>query len=126
MPATLPGPSGCVGRALVTLTGAWAHQGRAVARASTRRRAPGGGWQVQQRAAGWLPVSTLDVAADGGTAGWHGGVWGGKLHRAAVGGSCFIPRAADLTQASVHHAPVAPAVRDELPLATRVVRGATP
>jgi hypothetical protein len=125
VPSTLPAQIGCLGRALVELTGAWAHHGRAVALDSTLLRAPGGVWHVKQRAAHLLPCVTLDVEADWGKSGWHGWVYGWKLHLASVVGGGFIPVAAVLTKASVHDATVAPALLDELPLDTRFVLGDT-
>jgi hypothetical protein len=125
VPETLPARIGCLGRALVELTGAWVHHGRAVALDSTLLRAPGGVWHVKQRAANLLPIVTLDVEADWGRSGWHGWVYGWKLHLAALVGGGFIPLAAALTKASVHDATVAPAVLDELPLETRFVLGDT-
>lgn len=125
VPTALPAQIGCLGRALVDLTGAWATHGRAVALDSTLLRAPGGVWHAKQRAAHWLPIVTLDVEADWGRSGWHGWVYGWKLHLASLVGDCFIPLAATLTKASTHDATVAPALLDEVPLATRYVLGDT-
>lgn len=125
VPETLPAQIGCLGRALVALTGAWAHHGRAVALDSTLLRAPGGVWHVKQRAANLLPIVTLDVEADWGKSGWHGWLYGWKLHLASVVGSCFLPVAAVLTKASVHDATAAPSLLDELPSDTRYVLGDT-
>jgi hypothetical protein len=125
VPDTLPAQIGCLGRALVELTGAWAQHGRAVALDSTLLRAPGGIWHVKQRAANLLPIVTLDVEADWGRSGWHGWVYGWKLHLASLVGGCFIPLAAALTKASMHDASVASALLDEVPLETRFVLGDT-
>lgn len=125
VPDSLPAQIGCLGRALVEMTGAWATHGRAVALDSTLLRAPGGVWHVKQRAANRLPVVTLDVEADWGRSGWHGWIYGWKLHLASVVAGCFIPVAAALTKASVHDATVAPALLDELPLDTHFVLGDT-
>ena len=125
VPASLPAQIGCLGRALVEVTRAWAAHGRAVALDSTLLRAPGGVWHAKHRAANWLPVVTLDVDADWGRSGWHGWVYGWKLHVASLVGHAFIPLAAELTTASVHDAAVAPALLDELPLDTRYVLGDT-
>ena len=125
VPTTLPAQIGCLGRALVELTGAWARHGRAVALDSTLVRALGGVWHVKQRAANLLPVVTLDVEADWGRSGWHGWVYGWKLHLASAVAGCFLPLAALLTKASVHDATVVPALLDELPPDTRFVLGDT-
>ena len=125
VPRSLPAQIGCLGRALVEMTGAWATHGRAVALDSTLLRAPGGVWHVKQRAANLLPVITLDVDADWGRSGWHGWVYGWKLHLASAVAGCFLPLAATLTKASVHDATAAPALLDELPADTRYVLGDT-
>ncbi|MGH3803292.1 MAG: transposase [Pseudonocardiaceae bacterium] len=127
VPAALPAQIGCLGRALVELTGAWASHGRAVALDSTLLRAQGGVWHVKQRAANLLPVITLDVEADWGRSGWHGWVyrWNWKLQLASVVAGCFIPLAASRTKATVHDATAAPALLDELPPDTRFVLGDT-
>jgi hypothetical protein len=124
-PDTLPAQIGCLGRALVDLTRAWAQHGRAVALDSTLLRAPGGVWHAKQRAANLVPIITLDVEADWGRSGWHGWVYGWKLHLASLVGGCFIPLAAALTKASVHDATVAADLLDEVPLETRFVLGDT-
>ena len=74
VPDTVPAQLGCLGRALVDLTGAWASHSRSVALDSTLLRAPGGVWHVKQRAANLLPSVTLDVEADWGRSGGHGWV----------------------------------------------------
>ena len=125
VPATLPGQIGWLGRALVELTGAWAQHGRAVALDSTVLRAAGGVWHTKHRAQHRLPPITLDVEADWGKSGWHGWVYGWKLHLVSVVAGCWIPLAAALTKASVHDATVAPRLLDEAPLETRGVLGDT-
>lgn len=125
IPAGLPARIGCLGRHLAALVGVWAEHGRAVALDSTLLRAPGGVWHAKQRAAHLLPVVTLDVEADWGKSGWHGWVWGWKLHLASAVAGAFIPLAAELTKANVHDATVAPALLRELPLDARFVLGDT-
>jgi DDE family transposase len=125
VPDTLPAQIGCLGRALVKLTGAWATHGRAVALDSTLLRAPGGVWHVRQRRAGWAPIVTFDPDADWGKSGWHGWVYGWKLHLASLVGGAFLPLAAEVTTASGHDATVAPALLEEVPLDTRFVLGDT-
>jgi hypothetical protein len=125
VPARLPAQIGCLGRALVALVAAWAEHGRAVALDSTLLRAPGGVWHAKMRAALQAPIVTCDGQADWGKSGWHGWVYGWKLHLAAVVAGVFIPLAAELTWASVHDATVAPHLLRELPLDTRFVLGDT-
>ena len=123
VPDTLPAQIGCLGRFLVGLLGVWAEHGRAVVLDSTLLRAFGGVWHVKDRIRHLLPPITLDVEADWGKSGWHGWVYGWKLHLAATVAGVWLPLAADLTQASVHDLTVAPALLRELPLDTRYVLG---
>lgn len=125
VPARLPAQIGCLGRALVRLVGAWSSHGRAVALDSTLLRAPGGVWHAKQRAQHLLPIITLDVEANWGKSGWHGWVYGWKLHLASVVAGCIIPVAAELTAANVHDQTMAPHLLREVPLETRYVLGDT-
>ena len=84
-----------------------------------------GVWHVKQRAAHWLPPVTLNVEADWGKSGWHGWVYGWKLHLASIVAGWWIPLATALTKASVHDATVSPALLEEVPYDTRYVLGDT-
>ena len=123
MPDTLPAQIGCLGRALVTLLCPWATCGRAVAIDSTVLRASGGVWHKQDRLAGVVPHTSIDTEAHWTKSGWHGWVYGWKLHLVSTAAAVWIPLAADLTAANVADNEAAPALLDELPLDARYVLG---
>jgi hypothetical protein len=101
LPATLPAQIGCRGRALVSLVRPWAGCGRAAALDSTVLRARGGGWQKKDREAGSVPHTSIETEAHGTQSGWHGWVYGWKLHLGTTVAGVWIPLAADLTAANV-------------------------
>ena len=80
IPATLPAQIGCLGRALVALIQPWARCGRAAAIDSTGLRARGGVWHQKDREAGIVPHTSIDTEAHWTKSGWHGWVYGWKLH----------------------------------------------
>lgn len=125
LPDTLPAQLGCLGRHLVDLIEPWAHCGRAVALDSTVLTANGGVWHKKHREAGVVPHSSIDTEAGWTKSGWHGWVYGWKLHVAAVVAAVWIPLAADLTAANVADNAdevILPVIR-ELPHATRFALG---
>ena len=89
LPATLPAQIGCLGRELVALLRPWAHGGRAAAIDSTILRARGGVWHKKDREAGVVPHTALDTEAHWTKSGWHGWVYGWKLHVACIVGSVW-------------------------------------
>ncbi len=97
LPATLPAQIGCLGRHLVALVQPWLSYGRAVALDSTVLRARGGVWHKQDREQGVVPHTSIDTEAHWTKSGWHGWVYGWKLHLVSVVASVWIPLAADLT-----------------------------
>jgi len=123
MPDTLPAQVGCLGRHLVELLRPWTACGRAVAVDSTLLRAAGGVWHKQDREAGVVPHTSIDTEAHWTKSGWHGWVYGWKLHLVSTVAAVWIPLAADLTAANVADNEVAPALLDELPLEARYVLG---
>jgi hypothetical protein len=122
-PATLPAQMGCLGRALVAVIQPGARCGRAAASDSTARRARGGVWHQKDRQAGRVPHTSMATAAHGTTSGWHGWVYGWKLHLGTTVAGVWLPRAADLTAA--HGADHTPALTrlPALPSAVRSVLG---
>jgi hypothetical protein len=124
MPETLPGRIGCLGRHLVALLSPWAYSGRAVAVDSTVLRARGGVWHKKDREAGVMPHSSIDTEAGWTKSGWHGWVYGWKLHLATTVAGVWIPLAARLTPANVHDdGRIAPRLIEELPQEARFVLG---
>jgi hypothetical protein len=129
IPDTLPAQIGCLGRHLVELIRPWECCGRAVAVDSTALRARGGVWHKKDREAGVVPgtlwVTSIDTEAHWTKSGWHGWVYGWKLHLAAAVASVWIPLAADLTPANAADNEQAPALIRELPDQVRYVLGDT-
>lgn len=123
IPASLPAQIGLLGRHLVALIKPWATHGRAVALDSTPLRARGGVWHQKHRAAGEVPHTAIDTEAQWTKSGWHGWVYGWKLHLATTVAGVWIPLAAELTEANVHDSTVAPQVLARLPAEVRVVLG---
>src|SRR5919202_5592646 len=80
LPETLPAQIGCLGCCLVEQLRPWAGCGRAVAIDSTVLRARGGEWHRKHRAAGLVPHSSIDTEAGWTRSGWHGWIYGWKLH----------------------------------------------
>jgi hypothetical protein len=116
MPESLPRQIGCLGRYLVALIGPWVNGGRAVAIDSTPLRANGGVWHKKHREQGIVPHTSIDTEAHWTKSGWHGWVYGWKLHLITTVAAVWIPLAARLTPANEADNVVAPALIRELPL----------
>ena len=71
----------------------WARSGRAVALDSTVLRARGGVWHKKDKEAGVVPHSSIDTEAGWTYSGWHGWVYGWKLHLACTVTGVWIPLA---------------------------------
>jgi len=123
LPDTLPQRIGLLGRHLVELLKPWAKTGRAVAVDSTVLRARGGVWHKKDKEAGVVPHSSIDTEAGWTKSGWHGWVYGWKLHLTCTVAGVWIPLAAYLTPANVHDGRIAPLLMDELPYDARFVLG---
>ena len=123
LPETLPAQIGCLGRHLVALIQPWATDGRAVAIDSTVLRARGGVWHKQDREANVVPHTSIDTEAHWTKSGWHGWVYGWKLHIVATVAKVWIPLAAELTPANRADSEVAPPLLCRLPAEVRVVLG---
>ncbi len=123
LPDTLPAQIGCLGRHLVALIQPWADGGRAVAIDSTLLRARGGVWHKKDREAGVVPHTAIDTEAHWTKSGWHGWVYGWKLHVVATVAKVWIPVAAELTPANVADSEVAPSLLCRIPAEVRFVLG---
>jgi hypothetical protein len=123
LPDTLPAQIGCLGRHLVALIQPWADGGRAVAIDSTLLRARGGVWHKKDREAGVVPHTAIDTEAHWTKSGWHGWVYGWKLHVVATVAKVWIPLAAELTPANVADSEVAPSLLCRIPAEVRFVLG---
>lgn len=115
MPDTLPAQIGCLGRYLVALIQPWATWGRAAAIDSTVLQANGGVWHKKDREEGRVPHTSIDTEAHWTQSGWHGWVYGWKLHLMATVAAVWIPLAAVLTPANEADNEVAPGLIEELP-----------
>jgi hypothetical protein len=123
LPETLPERIGLLGRHLVGLLKPWAKTGRAAAIDSTVLRARGGVWHKKDREAGIVPHSSIDTEAGWTYSGWHGWVYGWKLHLACTVAGVWIPLAARLTPANVSDIRMAPLLIEALPQEARFVLG---
>src|SRR3954470_21947905 len=115
LPGTLPEQIGCLGRHLVELLRPWEKTGRAVALDSTPLRAKGGVWHKKDKEAGRVPHTSIDTEAGWTKSGWHGWVYGWKLHLATTVAGVWIPLAAWLTPANEADSQLAPKLLQELP-----------
>ena len=123
LPESLPAQIGCLGRHLVLLIQPWATWGRAAAIDSTVLRANGGVWHQKDREQGFVPHTSIDTEAHWTKSGWHGWVYGWKLHLVATVAAVWIPLAAELTPANEADNDVAPALIRELPPELRYLLG---
>ena len=106
-----------VGRVLVEGLRLWEEDGRAVALDSTAVAARGKPWHQRQRRQGICPDTRIDRDAHWCQSGWHGWVYGYKLHtllavcpRVGV----WVPLAAAVTPANVADCSQAPRLLDAL------------
>jgi Transposase DDE domain len=123
LPATLPAQIGCLGQYLVALIQPWATCGRAAAMDSTLLRARGGVWHQKDRARGVVPHTSIDTEAHWTKSGWHGWVYGWKLHLVTSVAAVWIPLAAELTPANRADSELAPCLVADLPAEVRFVLG---
>jgi hypothetical protein len=101
VPEHLPEQIALVGEHLLELLDPWADGGRAVAIDSTVLAARGGVWHKKDREAGVVPHTSTDTEAHWTKSGWHGWVYGWKLHLIVTVGQIWLPLAAELTPANV-------------------------
>ena len=123
LPEGLPEQIGCLGRHLVEVIKPWQSRGRAVALDSTVLRAKGGVWHKKDKKVGKVPHSSIDTEADWTKSGWHGWVYGWKLHLAIAVCEVWIPLCARLTPANTADNLVAPYLIEQLPEEARFVLG---
>ncbi len=125
LPGSLPARIACLGSYLVERLEPWAEGGRAAAIDSSVLRARGGVWHKKDREAGVVPHTSIDTEAHWTKSGWHGWVYGWKLHLVTTVAAVWIPLAAELTPANAADNETAPRLLDVLPQAVRFVLGDT-
>ena len=125
LPESLPEQIEALGRHLVEVLKPWESRGRAVALDSTVLRAKGGVWHKKDREAGFVPHTSIDTEAHWTKSGWHGWVYGWKLHLAITVAGVWIPLSARLTPANVADNEVGPHMIEELTDEVRFVLGDT-
>jgi len=123
IPATLPAQIGCLGCYLASLIQPWQNYGRAVAIDSTVLRARGGVWHQKHREKGEIPHTSIDTQAHWTKLGWHGWVYGWKLHVISVVAGVWFPLAAMLTPVNVADSDPVPDLLREIPAEVRFVLG---
>jgi hypothetical protein len=123
IPDTLSAQIGCLGRHLISLIQPWLTSGRAVAIDSTLLRARGGVWHQKHREQGEVPHTSIDTQAHWTKSGWHGWVYGWKLHVVSVVAAVWFPIAALLTPSNVADSEPAPDLLREVPAEVRFVLG---
>jgi hypothetical protein len=122
---SLPDQIGCLGRYLVEVLKPWESRGRAVAIDSTTLQAKGGVWHKKDKEAGVVPHTSIDTEAGWTKSGWHGWVYGWKLHLTITVAGMWIPLSARLTPADVADNQIAPLLIEQLPEEARFVLGDT-
>src|SRR3954447_18399754 len=125
MPERLPAQIGCLGRYLVEMLTPWSDGSPLAAMDSTVLRAQGGVWHKKDREAGVVPHTSIDTEAHWTKSGWHGWVYGWKLHLVTTVAAVWIPLAAELTPANAADNETAPRLLEAMPQAVRFVLGDT-
>jgi hypothetical protein len=123
IPETLPAQIACLGHHLLILIDPFQDRGRAAAIDSTAMPALGGVWHKKHREAGVVPHTSIDTEAGWTKSGWHGWVYGWKLHLITTVAEAWIPLGARLTAANTGDNTLAPALLEELPTEVRVILG---
>jgi hypothetical protein len=123
LPDSLPAQIGCLGRYLGVLIEPWATCGRAAAIDSTALKAKGGVWHKKDREQGIVPHTSIDTEAGWTKSGWHGWVYGWKLHVVTTVAAVWLPLAAELTPANMADNEQAPGLVRELPPDVRFLLG---
>ncbi len=116
IPSILPAQIACLGCFLLELLGLWTKAARAAAIDSTVLTARGGVWHKKDREKGQVPHTSIDTQAHWTKSGWHGWVYGWKLHL-VVTAACnvWLPLAAEVTSANIADNEQAPTLIETLP-----------
>ncbi len=101
IPEKLPAQIACLGQYLLELMQPFETYGQAGAIDSTVLRANGGVWHKRDREANIVPHTSIDTEAHWTKSGWHGWVYGWKLHVVTTVAAVWLPLAAELTPANI-------------------------
>ncbi|MDQ5854107.1 MAG: transposase, partial [Chloroflexota bacterium] len=82
-------------------------------------------WHKKDREAGVVPHTAIDPETHWTKSGWHGWVYGWKLHLVITVAAVWIPLAAEVTPANAADSEVAPRLLHELPVTLRFLLGDT-
>ena len=121
IPDTLPEQIACLGQHLLGLIDPWADRGRAVAIDSTTLRARGGVWHKKDREKGVVPHTSIDTDAHWTQSGWHGWLYGWKLHVVLTVADVWLPLIAEVTPANQYDGEMALWLWEALPEQVRFV-----
>lgn len=120
----LPPLIATLGTFLVRLFGVWQNSSGVVALDSTVLRSKDNAvWHKSEQETGVVPHSRIDTEAGWTKSGWHGWVYGWKLHVAATVGEVWILMSARLTEANVYDGEGGEAMVPELPSEVAFVLG---
>ena len=100
IPPTLSGLIAAFGASLLPVLQPWGAASPLAAIDSTVLRAAGGVWHKKDREAGVVPHTSIDTEANWTKSGWHGWVYGWKLHLVITVAAVWLPLAAELTPAN--------------------------
>jgi len=124
IPETLPAQIACLGCFLLHLLGIWAKAACAAAIDSTVLSARGAVWHKKDREAGEVPHTSIDTDAHWTKSGWHGWVYGYKLHVVVTAAShVWLPLAAEVTAANMADNEQAPSLIKALPMGLHFLFG---
>ena len=116
IPETLPAQIACLGCFLLDLLGLWSKAACAAAIDSTVLTARGGVWHKKDREAGLIRHTSIDTEAQWTKSGWHGWVYGWKLHLVVTAAcNAWLPLDAEVTPANVADNEQAPTLIEALP-----------
>ena len=109
---------------MLELLGLWVKAACAAAIDSTVLIARGGVWHKKDREKGEVPHTSIDTEAHWTKSGWHGWVYGWKLH-IVVSAACnvWLPLAAEVTPANIADNEQAPALIEVLPAGLHFLLG---
>ena len=121
--ATLPVQIGSLGRHQGALFQPWTDDARAAAIDSPVLRALGDVWHKKDREDGGVLHISIDPEVHWTTSGWHGWVYGWKLHLVCTAGRVWMPLVAERTPANAVDNLQAPGLCQKFPMELRFLLG---